>query len=128
MALQVQQWDNSRGTITITPIYVCRLVIPRAHKVLAAWVYTQNLVTTGTVEILLRKSDRLDTRGGSEIADKLENDDFTDRASINARYDFVLLDFAKGVAAPPERMYFLSLSGTNAADRFDEPLLVIEYE
>ncbi len=107
--------------------YVCRLVIPRAHKLLKAWVYVQNVVFTGTVEVRLRMTDRLGARGGSDIAELVDNDDLTARSSINARYDFVLLDFAKE-QAPAERMYFLSLSGTNPADRFDEPLLVLEYD
>lgn len=127
MAFQVQQWDKITGDITSGPIYVCRTVISRAHKLLAARVYVQNVVLTGTVEVRLRKADRLDSRGGSEVAELIDNDELTARASVNARYDFVLLDFAKE-AAPAERMYFLSLTGSNAADRFDEPLLVLEYE
>jgi hypothetical protein len=127
MALQVQQWDKITGDLTAGPIYVCRLTIPRSHKLLRAWVYTQNVVLTGTVEVRLRKADRMDSRGGAEIAELIDNDDLTARSATNARYDFVLLDFAKEIA-PAERMYFLSLTGTNAADRFDEPLLVVEYE
>lgn len=127
MAFQIQQWDKITGDITSGPIYICRMVIPRSHRLIAAWTYVQNVVLTGTVEVRLRKADRLDSRGGSEIAELIDNGELLARASINARYDFVLLDFAKE-RAPSERMYFLSLTGSNAADRFDEPLLVLEYE
>lgn len=126
MALTIQTWDKITGDLTSGPIYVCRNTIQRPHKVLRSWVYVQNVVFTGTVEVRLRKADRMDGRAGSDIAKVLTNDDLEALTSINARYDFLLLDFAK-LAAPAERMYFLSLSGTNAADRFDEPLLVVEY-
>jgi len=107
--------------------FVCRMVIPRAHKLLRAWVYVQNVAFTGTVEVRLRMTDRLSARGGSDIAELVDNDELTARSATNARYDFILLDFAKE-QAPAERMYFLSISGTDPADRFDEPLLVLEYE
>ena len=127
MALHIQSFDKITGSLTAGPIYVCRAVVLRAHRVLAAWVYVQKVVLTGTVEIRLRKADRMDGRAGSDIAEVMTNDNLTAQASVNARYDFVLLDFAKQ-SAPPERTYLLSLSGTDSADRFDEPLLVVEYE
>ena len=127
-AFTIQQHDNSRGPITLTPIYVCRLTVLKPHKLLRVWVYVEHVVLTGIVEILLQKADRLDGRGGSQISEKIENADMTARTNLRARYDFELLDLAKGIAAPPEREYFLSLSGTNAADRFDEPTLIVEYE
>ncbi len=108
-------------------INVCRLVIGRPHRLLRAWVYVQNVAFTGTVEVRLRMTDPRGPRGGSDIAELINNDDLTARSLINSRYDFELLDFAKE-QAPAERMYFLSIAGTNAADRFDEPLLVVEYE
>lgn len=127
MALTIQTWDKITGDLTAGPIYVCRQTIQRNHTLLRAWVYVQNVVFTGVVEVRLRKADRMDGRAGSDIAKVLTNDDFEALTSVNVRYDFLLLDFVQNLAAPAERMYFLSLSGTNAADRFDEPLLVVEY-
>ena len=123
----LQAFDKNTGDITSGPIYLCRLTVPYNHKLKAAWVYVHNVVFTGTVEVRLRYVDPRGSRGGSDAAEELTNDDFTARSSIVDRYDFVLLDFAKEVA-PAQRCYFLSISGTDTADRFDEPLLVIEYD
>jgi len=122
----IQGYSNNTGAIT-SVAYGMRVVIAVPHLLIKAWVYTQNVVTTGVLEVLLKKADLMDPRGGSDVSEKIENDDVTERTSINARYDFVLLDSAKD-QAPAQRTYFVSMLGTNSADRFDEPLMVLEYK
>lgn len=120
-----QAWSDNLGDISSGPIYVSRKVIVQPHELVRAWVYTQKIVTTGVLEILLKYADRQGPRGGNDASEVIENDNVV-VASVNARYDFVLLDGIKG-PLPAERMYFLSLSATDPADRFDEPLLVLDY-
>lgn len=119
-------YSTNTGAIT-SVAYGYRIYVPVPHLLLAAWVYTQNVITTGVLEVLLKKADPMDPRGGSDVSEKIENDDVTPRTSINVRYDFVLLDAAKE-PAPGRRTYFVSALGTNSADRFDEPLLIVEYK
>lgn len=126
MAFYAQAYSENTGNIT-AGVYVCRLVIPVAHLLTAAWVYTQEVVTTGTLEVRLRKADVRDPRGGAAIAELIDNDDVTTQADENVRFDFVLLDHAKELA-PAERMYFLSLTGSDSADRCNEPLLIVQYD
>lgn len=126
MAFTKQAYSENTGDVTSAAL-VCRLVIPVGHLLTAAWVYTTEVVTTGTLEVRLKKVDPRDARGGSDVAELINNDDVTPRSATVARYDFVLLDFAKALA-PAERTYFVSILGTNAADRFNEPLLVVKYD
>ena len=122
----IQGYSTNTGAIT-SGAYGYRVIVPVPHLLVAAWVYTQNVVTTGVLEVLLKKADPMDPRGGSDVSEKIENDDVTARTSINVRYDFVLLNWAKE-KAPGQRTYFVYMLGTNSADRFDEPNLVIEYK
>ena len=123
----IQAFDKITGALTTGPIYVCRAIVIAPHKLVAARVYVQNVVFTGTLEVRLRYADLRGPRGGADAAEVLENDDFIARTSINTVYRFSLLDFIKAQVAT-ERTYFLSLTGTNSADRFDEPLLVLDYD
>ncbi len=124
---RIQAFDKITGALTSGPIYVARAMIVEPHRLTAARVYVQNVIFTGTLEVRLRYADEMGPRGGADAASVLTNDDFTARTSINAKYDFVLLDFIKAQVAE-QRAYYLSLTGTNSADRFDEPLLVLDYD
>lgn len=126
MANIIQNWDKFTGDPT-TGYYVCRLVVPVTHQLKAAWVYVLNVVMTGVVTVRLRFTDPMGPRGGGDAAEILDNDDLTAASSINARYNFILLDTVTGFS-PAQRSYFIHLLGTNSADRFDEPLLVVEYD
>ncbi len=126
MAFYQQAFSENTGAVTSAAL-VCRLVIPVQHLLVAAWVYTTEVVTTGTLEVRLKKVDPRDARGGAEIAELIDNDDVTPRSATVARYDFILLEFAKALA-PAERMYFVNILGTDAADRFNEPLLIVQYD
>jgi len=122
----VSTFDRFAGAITSAQ-YVARTAILVPHALLRAWVYAQNVVLAGTMEIELRLQDQRGARGGGAASEKIENDELITRANVMSRWDFELLDFARG-SAPAERAYFLSLLSTDAAARFDEPILVLEYE
>ena len=128
MAIIVREFDPMTGAInTGGPFYVCRVLIHDKHELLRAWVYTTNVVLTGVVEVTLRAVGEQGPRAGSLVSEVLTNDGLVAKSSLVARYDLVLLKFAKE-NQPGERIYLLHISGTNSADRFDEPLIVLEYK
>jgi hypothetical protein len=110
-----------------TNTYCCRLMVPYVHKLSTAKLYSQNIVTTGTVQVQLRQTDPGDGRGGALVGDVLENDDLDDVSSVNTKYDFTLYAADKRLA-PALRQYFLVITGTDPADRVDEPTLVLEVD
>jgi hypothetical protein len=106
-------------------LYCCHKVIQQAHKLTKVRVKAQNVTTTGTVTVTLKKRDPNEARGGSKIATVLENADLEDHTNVSTTYTFALLDAYKGVA-PADREYFVVVTGTSAEDRFEEPHLLIE--
>jgi hypothetical protein len=144
LSLTIQPTDGTLGTDDVviyaawleytrssmlwkTNTYVCRILVPIAHKLSKARLYAQNIVTTGAVLVQLRQTDPGDGRGGALVGTKLENDDLSDVSSVSTKLDFVLSGDDKKVA-PANRQYFLVITGTDPADRVDEPTLVLEVD
>lgn len=110
--------------------YACRIIVPYLHRLVSAFMLTQNVVTTGTVTASLRQTDIGNSRGGALVGDKLENADLTPDGTVtntSSKYEFMLGSDDKSVS-PAFRQYFLILSATNDADRIGEPLLALEVE
>lgn len=132
----LQAYDPQTGAFasTISPytkdLYACRIVVPWPHKLLKATLACQNTVTEGTVEIFLRFADPGASRAGGQIGLKLENDDL-DRGWVLANnynsWDFDLQTYL-GMQAPPMRQYFVQATATDAADRLDELILILDVE
>ena len=110
-----------------TPAYRCRCIAPWTHKLRAASLYTQNVVTTGTVTATLKQTDPGDSRGGAEIGTALNNTTLLGNANRNTKIDFKL-DAEDLLTAPANRMYFVVFTGADPADRVDEPTLVLEVD
>jgi len=91
------------------------------------WLLSSNVVTTGTVEVQLKKRDVNDAQGGSSVGTKLENDDLEDWSATAKKFAYTLSDDDKA-ASPSLRTYFWSFTATNSADRLDEPMLLLEVE
>lgn len=127
MAETIQATDPSTAAFNSTDRYSNRCVVPFAHTVVAAYLFTLNTVTTGTVEIQLKKVDVGDARGGANVGTKLQNSDIDAATSVNKKFTLTLSADDKGVS-PAFRQYFVVSTGTNSADRFDEPTLVLEVE
>lgn len=144
LSLTIQPTDGTLGTDDVaiyaawleytrssmiwkTNTYVCRILVPIAGKLSKARMYAQNIVTTGTVLVQLRQTDPGDGRGGALVGKILENDDLSDVSSVSTKLDFVLSAGDKMVA-PANRQYFLVITGTDPADRVDEPMLVLEVD
>lgn len=105
--------------------YTCRVIVPFVHKLVTAKLYAQNVVTTGTVTVTLKQSDVNDGRGGAIVGTAFANADLEDWSTTNKEFAFTLASADKATA-PANRHYFLIITATNAADRVDEPLLLIE--
>ena len=144
LALTIQPTDGTLGTDDVvifaawleytrssmiwkTNTYQGRILVPIVHKLSRARFYAQNIVTTGTVEVKLQRSNRGHGRTGALVGTKLENDDLGDVSNRNTRLDFVLANEDK-LVAPAEEQYFLVITGTDPADRVDEPMLAIEVD
>ena len=127
----LQSDSASTGDITEADVYTCRIIVPYAQKLLAADVVVHNLVTTGTVTVSLRRTDLGNSRGGALVGAQLNNTTLeastAATASMMTKRSFVL-GAADTVGAPADREYFLVLSTTDAADRLDEPVLLIQVE
>lgn len=122
-----QSYENSSSIPGSGSTRCCVLHVPFAHRLVSAKAYSQNVVTTGTVTVTLKKRDTNESQGGSQVGTVLENDDLEDYSAVNTEYEFELA--ARDTrSAPADRQYLLVLVGTNAADRFDEPLLVVTVE
>jgi hypothetical protein len=84
-------------------------------------------VHTGTVTASLRQSDDGDTYTGSLVGTALNNTTLGAETSKTTRIEIELADEDK-VVAPANRCYHLTLTATNAADRINHPILVLEYD
>lgn len=114
--------------IDLSDFYGCKIWVPYAHKLVAARVYTPNVVTTGIVEVKLMKTAVGFPRGGALVGVKLENDVLDGpKTNVVTRYD-ITLTAADKLLTPEWQQYFLFVSGTDNADRFEEPTLAIEVE
>lgn len=122
-----QGHDPRTGAFNGADVATCRVVVPFAHKLVSAVVFAHHVVTTGTVNITLRKCDPNEARSGSQVGEKLENDDLGDHTSIAKKYPFVLSPEDQG-AGPAWREYLVNLNGSDAADRFDDPMLYVEVD
>ena len=123
-------FDRTAGTtdFSSTDVYCCRIIVSHAHKLIQAYVFIENTVLTGDLEIFLQKVDRNDARTGAQVGGKLENIDINGAVAVSGvhtKVDFVLGSDDVGVA-PANRCYMLKLTSTNSADRFEEPHLVIK--
>jgi len=126
MAFEVwQSYHSSTGDISSADVHTCRLVAPRNHVLRKATVRLHNTAQTGTLEIYLKKTDPGDARGGATVGTKLDNDDISVLSNTTQDFEFTLADADKALA-PKGREYFVLLSSTNAADRLDEPVLLLE--
>jgi hypothetical protein len=126
----LQSPDNRTGDFSSSGFYSARLIVPWPHRLLTAKATSQNVVLTGTVELRLRFTDPDAGRGGAQIGVKLENDDLDDpptQANSYSTYAFDLDGYEK-LVAPGNRMYFLEATSTNAADRLDELVLMVDVE
>lgn len=127
MSTFFQSFDQQRAAINSTDLVTCRVVVPFAHKLKSATLYTHTVVTTGTVTTTLKQADDGDARAGVTVGVALDNTTLAAHGNVSKKTEFVLKAADMGVA-PAGRLYFIVASGTDAADRVDDPLLVIEVE
>jgi hypothetical protein len=132
----LQSYDPQTGAFASTlsdytnDLYACRTVVPWPHKLVKATLTCQNTVTAGTVEIFLRFSDPGANRAGGQIGLKLENDDLDVGWALENNYSLWTFDLQayKNSHAPANRQYFIQATATDAADRLDEPILILDVE
>ena len=115
-----------------TDLYACRVIVPITHKLKNAWLIAQEIVLSGTVQVYLKQSDNGDGRGGAVVGQIKGTATDTDEeleavAAVHTREPFVLYAEDKNIA-PAFREYFVVITTTNAADRIDEPQLLLEVE
>lgn len=128
MALTAAWLEYTKLSINLVDLYACQVAVPFTHKIIGATLYSQNVVTTGTVTVTLRQRDKGDSRGGAAMGTALNNTTLIPPAVLtNAKYDFVLTSDDKAVA-PANRIYFVVFTGTDAGDRVEEALLVLKVE
>lgn len=127
MASFLQATDAQAAAFDSADLFLCRVVVPFVHKLVSAKLYTQNVVTTGTVTVSLKQTDVSDSRAGTVLGTVLNNAALLANASRNTEIPFVLTD-TDVAFAPSGRQYFLVLTATNSADRVDEPVLLLEVE
>lgn len=132
----LQSYDNDPAGIDLVQtgvfedgadIYACRTVVPWSHRLVVATLTCMNAVTTGTVEVALRFTDPGSGRGGAQIGLSLENDDLDALANTYNKWVFDLQGYEK-IVAPQDRQYFVQASATDAADRLDELVLLLDVE
>ena len=123
----LQATDAQAAAFNSADLSLCRIVVPFAHKLVSARVFTQNVVTTGTVTVSLKQTDVSDARAGSVLGTVLNNAALLGNTSRNTEIPFVLADAELGIV-PSGRQYFLVLTATNSADRVDEPVLLLEVD
>ena len=114
-------------------VYICKVVIPYDHRLIAARTYCTDTVLTGTLKIKLAYAAANSGEGGA-LLDYLENADLKlDDAAVSAThalFHFDLGSTAQGTNVPSGvipawTVYFLILTSTNSADRYNNPSLVI---
>lgn len=107
----------------------CKIWVPFVHTLVSARVAFSNVVATGDLTVSLRIAYRQDSAGGRKLGSDLDDDDLTPAgltvASVYNWFSWVLAgdDLA---TYPAWTLYFITTTGTNAADRLDEPLLMVE--
>lgn len=117
---------SSEVAIDGTDRIACRINVPYAHKLVSASLITENIVQVGTLAATLKQTDLGDARGGATLGTALDNTTLEpDNTNRHKRLDFVLKD-EDLLTAPANRCYFVTLTGTDPADRITEPQLMIE--
>ena len=123
----LQAADSQAAAFDSADLFLCRIVIPFVHRLVSAKLYTQHVVTTGTVTVSLKQTDVNVARGGTVLGTVLNNAALLGNTSQNTKIPFVLADADLGIV-PSGRQYFLVLTATNSADRVNEPVLLLEVE
>jgi N-formylglutamate amidohydrolase len=123
----LQSYDPTIAAFNTANLHTCRLIVPFVHKLVSAYLVTTNVVHTGTVTAALRQSDHLDTYSGALVGTALNNTTLGAETSKTTKIEIALADADKQVA-PAFRCYHLTLTATDAADRINHPLLLIEVE
>lgn len=100
----------------------CRVEIPRNHRIRSAHASFTNIVTTGTVTAKLHRMLR---EGSNFELDSLDNaaldEDSASSVLVHRPFDIA----GKEISGPCQ--YLLALTGSNAADRLNNPTLVIDW-
>jgi len=120
-----QAYDPQEAAFNSADLETCRIMVPYTHRLVSATVTVQTVVLTGTVTVTLKQKDVGEDGGGAVVGTALTNADMTAAADTYAKLTFTLADEDK-TTAPQNRHYFLVLSSTDAADRFSQPLLLLE--
>ncbi len=123
----LQAQSNQVAAFNSSGLRVCFIVVPFLHRLVNVWLLTSNVVTTGTVEVQLKKRDIYDTQGGSNVGTKLENDVLEDWTTTMKSFGYTFPANDKAIS-PAFRTYFWSFTATSSADRLDEPMLLLEVE
>jgi hypothetical protein len=129
----LQDSDPSTAALNAADLYLCRIVVPYVHALKNVYVFSSNVVTTGNVTLTVKRVDPGASRAGATVGrgeygtTGLNNSDLGDHAKLYWKYTMTLLNDDK-LTAPAFREYFIVLTGDNSADRFDEPVLVLEVD
>lgn len=119
-------WFTASDPIATEPgadtSYHCRIYVPFAHRLQDAYVTNTDVDKTGTITVTLLQADDTDAKAGTAVGTAITPSAATaDVVTVNQ----VTLANSDKAAVTAGRCYFLSITGTNAADRFEEPTLTI---
>lgn len=121
-----QSSDSQVASLNGADLECCQVVVQEPGYLSAARAWSTNIVTTGTVTVTLKWFSLNGAAGGIEI-DVLENIDLEDYSSTLKVYEFDIPDAIQGFLFGKWSHFFLHLDGNNAADRFDRPVLDIDW-
>lgn len=128
MATQwLQSYDPNIAAFNSADLHTCRLIVPFAHKLIAAELIVTSVIHTGTVAVSLRQSDNGDGHTGVLVGTALTNATLGSNTSKTTRIPIVLVAADK-VLAPAYRVYHFAMSATNSADRVNHPILLLSVD
>lgn len=124
---RLQSFDPNTAAFNSADLHTCRLIVPYVHQLIEAWLITTSVIHTGTVTAALRQSDNGDGYAGVLVGTALTNSTLGAETSVTTIIPIVLAAADK-VLAPAFRCYHLTLTATDAADRVNHPILLLELE
>ena len=127
MVIDYTTTDPIAGAFNAADRYTCRMIVGRYHRLAGASVWIPNITLTGNVDCALTYLDSGSAMAGVLIGTALVNADFTAATNKMVRVAFVIGGYTS-IIQPPNRMYFLLMTASDAGDRLDTPTLHLNVE
>lgn len=125
--ITLQNADALTGAFNSSDRNAAYITVDYPHRLVSAHYLNDNSVTTGTVEIKLRRRLLRESRGGSQVGKMLDNALIDAEGTVLTKREFTLHKDDTDLMVSWAQ-YFVNCGSSDSADRSDNPALVIEVD